>query len=266
MILMASTSSYDSESTAPSAGHDQTIDIRPNDGDQPARRRRRVRLNYPAPLVQLAVNLQQRVGIRRTAGLLGLQLSTLYRWVGHHNAIYQRNHTNPVQPFPPDLAARCRESGFPVDGAVLLHLPEAAAAYERPRHGATRVDGHLPIVREVSVVESASDSTRDKIMAAKALLDQRFVEPWTCGRLAVRYGLSRLHFIRVFARYVGVPPYQYLTRVRVERARQLSMEPNRPLRTIAREVGFGSISSLHRAFHRYLGAPPGELFNCAGNF
>jgi transcriptional regulator GlxA family with amidase domain len=68
----------------------------------------------------------------------------------------------------------------------------------------------------------------------------------------------------MFARYVGVPPYQYLTRVRVARARELSMELNQPLRAIAREVGFGSTSSLHRAFHRYLGASPGELFNFAG--
>ncbi len=248
---MASTSTCDAESTAPHPGLDETVDIRSNERERPLRRRRRVRFNYPASLVQLAIDLQHRVGMRRTAGLLGLQLSTLYRWVGHHNAIRRRSHSSTAQP---------------VNGAVLLHLPEAAASHKRERHSAIRVDEHSFNARDVLVVEPASDGTRDRIMIAKVLLDQQFVEPWTCAGLAVRCGMSRLHFIRMFARHVGVPPYQYLTRVRVARARELSMEPNRPLRTIAREVGFRSVSSLHRAFHRYLGAPPGELFNRAGNF
>jgi AraC-like DNA-binding protein len=243
---MATNQTHDTEPTLAISAHDETTDPRANESNKRASRRRRVRLNYPASLVQLAVNLQQRLGVRRTAGILGLQLSTLYRWVGHHNAAYRHAH---ARPCPPDLAARYGESGFPVDNAI-------------------RTDELLPFptLRETAVLNPGPDRTRDKIMAAKALLDQRFVEPWTCGRLARCCGLSRLHFIRVFARYVGVPPYQYLTRVRVERARELSMEPNRPLRAIAREVGFGSTSSLHRAFHRYLGASPGELFNCAGNF
>ena len=248
---MVSISTYDAEPTGPILGSTKlSVNVRTS-CERPLRRRRRVRFNYPASLVQLAIDLQHRVGMRRTAGLLGLQLSTLYRWVGHHNANRRRSHSSTAQP---------------VNGAVLLHLPEAAASHERPRraqYGSTNIHS---IARNVAVVEPASDGTRDRIMVAKALLDQQFVEPWTCARLAGRCGMSRLHFIRMFARHVGVPPYQYLTRVRVARARELSMEPNRPLRTIAREVGFRSVSSLHRAFHRYLGAPPGELFNRAGNF
>jgi AraC-like DNA-binding protein len=242
---MTTISSCDTEPTVPGAALDES-----KENHELRHRQRHVRLNYPAPLVHLAVNLQRRVGVRRTAGLLGLQLSTLYRWIGRHDATYPRT------------PARCSDLGVPFDVTAFLRSPEVAVSTQKNfRHGAIRAGERLPMLQEA---DSAPDRTRDKIMAVKALLDQRFAEPWTCGRLAGCCGLSRLHFIHMFARYVGVPPYQYLTRVRVERARELSMEPNQPLRTIAREVGFGSTSSLHRAFHRYLGASPGELFNCAG--
>ena len=242
---MATIPACDTEPSLPCAALDES-----KESHKLARRQRRVRLNYPAPLVQLAVDLQRRVGVRRTAGLLGLQLSTLYRWIDRHDATYRRS------------AESSSDLRLPLDVSAFLHTPEVAvSARQLPRHGAIRAVECLPMLHDAN---AAHDRTRDKIMAVKALLDQRFAEPWTCGRLAGCCGLSRLHFIHMFARYVGVPPYQYLTRVRVERARELSLEPNRPLRNIAREVGFGSTSSLHRAFHRYLGASPGELFNCAG--
>jgi len=249
---MATIPSCDTEPTAPISALDATEKT-----NKLSRRQRRVRFNYPASLMQLAVNLQRSVGVRRTAGLLGLQLSTVYRWVGRHNAIYRQTSANPATPCLPDLVARCRDLGFPIHASAFSHSAEVVAS---PR----KTDERPPMLRETSISDAACDRTRDKIMAVKALLDQRFAEAWTCGRLAGCCGLSRLHFIHMFARYVGVPPSQYLTRVRVARARELSMELDQPLQAIARDVGFGSTSPLHRAFHRYLGASPGELFNCAG--
>jgi AraC-like DNA-binding protein len=260
MLLMATIPSCDTEPTAPVAALDDTKET-----NRHVRRRRRVRLSYPAPLMQLAVSLQRSIGVRRAAGLLGLQLSTIYRWIGRDNAIYRHVPPNPSSPCLPDLVARCRDLGFPIDGSTFLHSAEVAeSTRETARHCAMRVDEDPPMLREIAISNPSCNRTRDKVMAVKALLDQRFAEPWTCSRLAGCCGLSRLHFIHVFARHVGVPPYQYLTRVRVERARELSMQLDRPLQAIARDVGFGSTSSLHRAFHRYLGASAGELFNCVG--
>ncbi len=254
---MATIFSCDIESTAPIGALDENNKL--------ARRQRRVRLSYPKPLMQLAVNLQRSVGVKRTAGLLGLRLSTVYRWVGRHNALYRPAAVTPALPCLPDLVTRCRDLGFPIDGYAFLHSPEVVVSSRTTvPHGAMPADENTSKFIERTVYDLACERTRDKIMTIKALLDERFAEPWTCARLAARCAWSRLHFIHAFARHVGVPPYQYLTRVRVERARKLSMELDRPLRNIARDVGFGSTSSLHRAFHRYLGASPGELFNCVG--
>src|ERR1700749_2382984 len=48
------------------------------------RKNRRVRLNYPAALVELALVLGSTVGTRQAASALGLNLSTIYRWIGQH--------------------------------------------------------------------------------------------------------------------------------------------------------------------------------------
>jgi transcriptional regulator GlxA family with amidase domain len=87
--------------------------------------------------------------------------------------------------------------------------------------------------------------------------------PWTLESMARLAGLSRSRFAERFAGLVGTAPVTYLTRWRLERARDL-LEAGRSIRHVSRAVGYSSEQSFSRAFTRQYGLPPGQLASGQG--
>lgn len=75
-------------------------------------------------------------------------------------------------------------------------------------------------------------------------------------RAARETGLSPFHFLRLFARVLGVTPHQYLLRSRLRRAARLLSDDARPITDIAFDVGFADLSNFVRSFHRAAGISP----------
>jgi len=76
--------------------------------------------------------------------------------------------------------------------------------------------------------------------------------------LAVRAGLSRYHFARVFRVATGTTPRRFVEERRVERARQLIIESDSSLADIALQSGLGTQSRLTSAFKKRTGFTPAE--------
>lgn len=75
--------------------------------------------------------------------------------------------------------------------------------------------------------------------------------------LAQITGLSRFHFLRAFKRTTEETPYQYLLRLRVERAQTLLRESKLSVSQIAGAVGFKDSTQFIRTFRKKVGATPG---------
>ena len=91
---------------------------------------------------------------------------------------------------------------------------------------------------------------------AIALLQSRYHENLSVSDLAAEARLSPFHFIRSFRRSVGVPPHQYLTRIRLERGRVLLETTNLPVSDVASQIGYESPSYFARLFRRNYGMTP----------
>jgi transcriptional regulator GlxA family with amidase domain len=76
--------------------------------------------------------------------------------------------------------------------------------------------------------------------------------------LADRAGLSPRQLQRRFSAELGMPPAQYVEKVRVEAARRALAEGDDPVDVIARRLGFGTAETLRRTFHRHLGVAPSD--------
>jgi AraC-like DNA-binding protein len=98
---------------------------------------------------------------------------------------------------------------------------------------------------------------RDRFIARTlALMHARPAHPWTVEDLARQVGMSRSGLARRFADLLGVPPMQYLAQWRLQLAAQQLRLTDRPLASVAEDVGYESEGAFNRAFKREFGVPP----------
>ncbi len=76
--------------------------------------------------------------------------------------------------------------------------------------------------------------------------------------LASECGLSVSHFARSFKASFGMPTHRWLTRLRIEHAKDLLRHTGEPLAQIALRSGFGDQPAFSRTFQRIVGISPGR--------
>jgi AraC-like DNA-binding protein len=106
---------------------------------------------------------------------------------------------------------------------------------------------------------------RDRRRAVEAALwiEANAHEPIDLDRAARAAGLSQFHFLRLFAKVLGVTPHQYLVRTRLRRAARLLAEDDLSVTDAAFEAGFGDLSNFMRTFRRAAGISPGAFRRAA---
>ena len=77
--------------------------------------------------------------------------------------------------------------------------------------------------------------------------------------IARAVGLSSSQLLRSFRKRTGTSPHQYLTRLRLDRARSLILGETLPLAAVALACGFSSQSHLTAVMRREDGLTPGAL-------
>lgn len=111
------------------------------------------------------------------------------------------------------------------------------------------------------------DGTRDVTFAARMqsvecaiqTMHAHLHEGLTLEDLASVACLSPAHFNRVFHRLIGVPPVEYLTALRFQRARQLLLMTSLKITDICFEVGYTSTGSFTSRFTQLVGLSPRRL-------
>jgi AraC-like DNA-binding protein len=94
------------------------------------------------------------------------------------------------------------------------------------------------------------------VRRARAFLHDALADKITLDDLAEHAALDKFHLVRAFRSEVGLPPYEYLTYLRIARAREL-LRDGALVADAAQAVGFCDQSQLHRHFRRIVGVTPG---------
>jgi AraC-like DNA-binding protein len=102
----------------------------------------------------------------------------------------------------------------------------------------------------------AGSQDRRRAVRAALWMDAHAHEPIDLEGAARQAGLSAFHFLRLFARVLGVTPHQYLVRARLRHAARLLVDDAQSITDIAYRVGFGDLSNFVRTFHRAAGISP----------
>ena len=93
------------------------------------------------------------------------------------------------------------------------------------------------------------------VQQVRAYLEDHYAENVSLEQLASFVNVSPFHLLRVFRDVVGLPPHNYLTQVRIRRARQLLQASLRPAE-VALAVGFTDQSHLTKHFKSLVGVTP----------
>jgi len=91
---------------------------------------------------------------------------------------------------------------------------------------------------------------------AHDLIDRDYAEALDLDVMAREAGYSKYHFARTFAMAYGETPRAYLTRRRVERAKNLLRTANLSVTEVCFLVGFESLGSFSSLFRRLVGQSP----------
>jgi AraC-like DNA-binding protein len=88
-----------------------------------------------------------------------------------------------------------------------------------------------------------------RIVQAKLFIDNHFAEKIDLNNIADEAYFSKFHFIRLFKKIYGKSPHQYLTWVRIEKAKEL-LQKGESVTDVCFRVGFESVSSFTALFKR----------------
>jgi AraC-like DNA-binding protein len=87
-------------------------------------------------------------------------------------------------------------------------------------------------------------------------LDTHYEENVSIEQLAQRIGVSSRHFRRAFKRLYGISATDYVTDLRMSRAKRMMATTRQPIAEIARHVGYQDESHFRRTFKQQMGISP----------
>jgi len=116
---------------------------------------------------------------------------------------------------------------------------------------------HLSMLSQ-QVAPRQENSEPPAITRAKAYIQQHQGEDLSLGQVARAVNTSTFYFCKLFKKATGINFTDYLSRVRIEKARNLLLNPNLRVSEIAFEVGFQSLTHFNRVFKKLLGQSPTE--------
>jgi AraC-like DNA-binding protein len=96
------------------------------------------------------------------------------------------------------------------------------------------------------------------ITKARAYIHEHQTEELSLGQVAKAVNMSSYYFCKTFKKIIGINFTDYVARVRIEKSKNLLLNPNLRVSEIAFEVGFQSLTHFNRVFKKVLGQSPTE--------
>lgn len=102
----------------------------------------------------------------------------------------------------------------------------------------------------------STDILPPHVACLRQILDEQFASYHTLDQLAQYTGVSKYRLCRDFSASIGLPPLQYLNRVRIEKAQALLSTTDLTIHAIGSMVGIPNTSHFIRLFSRTVGITP----------
>lgn len=100
-----------------------------------------------------------------------------------------------------------------------------------------------------------------KIEKARLIIREKINLPLSPEEIAASLNVSYTWFRRMFRQYTGLAPAQYITQLKIQKARELLSVTSMPIKEIALELGYESIDYFSTLFKKQTGTTHGQFRN-----
>ena len=114
---------------------------------------------------------------------------------------------------------------------------------------------HLSLIANELMIKSATAEPL-AVTRARTFIADHLGEDLALEQVARAAGMSAFYFCKVFKTATGLTFTDYVARARVEKTKQLLLNPNMRVSEAAYEAGFQSLSQFNRVFRRIEGQAP----------
>lgn len=114
---------------------------------------------------------------------------------------------------------------------------------------------HLAMVSNQVFIQR-ENSEPPVITKAKTYIQEHQTEELSLTQVAKAVNMSSYYFCKMFKKITGINFTDYVARVRIEKSKNLLLNPNLRVSEIAFEVGFQSLTHFNRVFKKILGQSP----------
>ncbi len=165
----------------------------------------------------------------------------------------------------------CAHAPEAICRAPVKNMQEVASIFSRLEHLTVfRQRGYTPkcmagvyeILSRLADSEQTDyklSSKREKIRPAVEYIENHY-EDREIGNemLAHLSGISTVYFRKIFTEIYGVSPMQYVSAVKIEKAKGLLLSDYGTVEQVSEAAGFGSVYHFSKAFKQATGLPPGQ--------
>ncbi|MBO5371960.1 MAG: response regulator [Lachnospiraceae bacterium] len=109
-----------------------------------------------------------------------------------------------------------------------------------------------------AATDNSVENTGQIIRQAAAYVDKYYYEPLTLSGLAEKYHMENSYFSRCFRKEMGENLIHYLSRTRIEKAKEHMRTGNTNLAEIAFMVGYDDYTYFNKVFRKMVGVGPRE--------
>lgn len=95
-----------------------------------------------------------------------------------------------------------------------------------------------------------------QVARAKVFITEHHGEDLSLSEVARAVNMSAFYFCKVFKQATGLTFTDYLARIRVEKVKNMLLDPHKRISEVAFATGFQSLSQFNRVFRKVAGEPP----------
>lgn len=138
-----------------------------------------------------------------------------------------------------------------------MSIPDS---FEEAQKACAHADASQPVLRYSRLAESNRNAGKDKLIKdAQEYIENHISEKLTLTSTAEQFGLSPSYFSVLFKQQTGVGFSDYVTNIRIEKAKQMLLSGDARVFEVADALGFESAYYFSKVFKKVVGCSPREF-------